>query len=298
MSKRILRILVLSDLHLEMNSEFQRCDKPFDVVVLAGDIHSPGHKGVEWALRQEFFNGRPVVYVPGNHEFYHRHIDDQLEAMERIAEGTNVHVLNRSSVMVAGVRFLGCILWTDFLLPFVASGTRATADVARAMERADRSLNDFALIRYGPAILRADDSFVDRRFQAADSLALHWIDRDWLQRQLRSSVEATVVVTHHAPSASSIAAKYKGDGLSPAFASPLPGSMFRKPQLWIHGHTHSSADYQRGSCRVISNPRGYRRGAFRYENGLFDKDCVVTVEYDDLTASAETGPDGPGGQAS
>lgn len=283
MSGRVLRIWVLSDLHLEMNSEFERCNQPFDVAVLAGDIHSPGYKGVQWALEQDVFGDKPVIYVPGNHEFYHQHFGDELENMERLAEGTNVHILNRSSLNVDGVRFVGCILWTDFMLPFEHRGGRSAPDVALALARANRSMNDFALIRHGPRIPRLDGGFIDRQFQAGDSLVLHWIDRDWLARELQSSDEAVVVVTHHAPSESSIAWKYKGDGLSPAFASPLPPEMFQVPRLWIHGHTHSQADYLEGECRVICNPRGYRRGAFRYENERFDSSFVVTLEYDDST---------------
>ena len=38
-----------------------------DIVVLAGDIHVGVH-GIEWARRR--FPLTPVVYVPGNHEYY------------------------------------------------------------------------------------------------------------------------------------------------------------------------------------------------------------------------------------
>ncbi|MDD4342056.1 MAG: hypothetical protein PHO14_07460 [Kiritimatiellae bacterium] len=27
--------------------------------------------------------------------------------------------------------------------------------------------------------------------------------------------------------------------------------------LWIHGHTHHCVDYQIGTCRIVSNQRGY-----------------------------------------
>jgi hypothetical protein len=39
------------------------------------------------------------------------------------------------------------------------------------------------------------------------------------------------------------------------------------PDLWIHGHTHSSFDYALGKTRVIVNPYGY-------------KDVEVTPRYD------------------
>src|SRR5689334_5290402 len=71
-----MKIRVLSDLHLE-------CDEPdviphaaADLIVLAGDIHNHA-QGLRWAA--ETFDGTvPVVYVPGNHEYY----DSEFGAME------------------------------------------------------------------------------------------------------------------------------------------------------------------------------------------------------------------------
>jgi Icc-related predicted phosphoesterase len=46
-----------------------------------------------------------------------------------------------------------------------------------------------------------------------------------------------VVVTHHAPSASSIAGDYKHDILSASYASDLANLIAEHdPSLWIHGH--------------------------------------------------------------
>ena len=66
-----MRLLVLSDLHVEFapfdaGLGAQRIDQGVDVVVLAGDIHVSS-QGLVWA-RQTFPN-KPIVYVPGNHEY-------------------------------------------------------------------------------------------------------------------------------------------------------------------------------------------------------------------------------------
>lgn len=61
-----MKIRILSDLHLE----FQQWSPPkaaADIIVLAGDIDLGIH-GVEWG--RQSFPSSPVVYVPGNHEFY------------------------------------------------------------------------------------------------------------------------------------------------------------------------------------------------------------------------------------
>jgi len=45
-----MKLLVLSDLHLELGITFTLPGGlEYDAVVLAGDIHSPGHKAVQWA---------------------------------------------------------------------------------------------------------------------------------------------------------------------------------------------------------------------------------------------------------
>jgi predicted phosphodiesterase len=69
-----------------------------------------------------------------------------------------------------------------------------------------------------------------------------------------------VVVTHHGPSFKSMHSKYAGSPLNCAFFSDLDQfilDMEKPPVLWVHGHTHSSADYMIGNTRVICHPRGY-----------------------------------------
>lgn len=61
---------ILNDLHIEFG-DFEPPATDADVVVLAGDI-GVGMGGLHWA--QDRFPDRPVVYVPGNHEFYRHDI--------------------------------------------------------------------------------------------------------------------------------------------------------------------------------------------------------------------------------
>ncbi len=75
------RIWLLSDLHQEFMRDPDWAGKPgvafdpfahepasFDVAVLAGDIERPLTRAIEWIGQR--FAGVPVVFVPGNHEFY------------------------------------------------------------------------------------------------------------------------------------------------------------------------------------------------------------------------------------
>lgn len=278
-----MMLLVLSDLHLELGYSFAMPEGvDYDAVVLAGDIHSPGHKAVHWAQLESTFGGRPVVYVPGNHEFYGVHsLGHELAEMKRAAEGSNVHILDRGDVVIDGVRFLGCMLWTDFQLQ-MRCGDVVDTNVHLALEEANRGLNDFRLIQLLAPAMREHRSREFRRLlRAEDTLAMHWVDRDWLRRELTKPFDGpTVVVTHHAPSQGSVAAKYAGDRLTPAFVSDLPDEFFGVPALWLHGHTHTPADYRRGDCRVVSNPRGYRMRDSSFENPHFSACFVVAVPAD------------------
>lgn len=74
-----MRIHPLSDLHNEF-ALFTPEVSDADVVILAGDIDL-GTRGIEWA-RQAFHC--PVLYVPGNHEFYRGHLTKTLQAMREI----------------------------------------------------------------------------------------------------------------------------------------------------------------------------------------------------------------------
>jgi predicted phosphodiesterase len=271
-----MRALILSDLHLEFGTSLTLPPGlEYDVVMLAGDISSPGHKAVEWAKRESTFAGKPVVYVAGNHEFYNApEFDHEMAEMSRAAEGSSVHLLNRSSVVIGGVRFLGCMLWTDFQLP-VRVGDKLDTDVGLALKVANQALNDFRLIK------TVDYREDKRRLTAEDTLAMHRVDRDWLQRALEEPFDGpTVVVTHHAPSSGSVAARYAGGALTPAFASELPPAFFDVPVLWVHGHTHTTADYGLGSCRVVSNPRGYRMKDSSFENSRFDPRLAIELSLD------------------
>lgn len=275
-----LRLLVLSDLHLDLGASYAvPADCKYDVVVLAGDINSPGHRAVRWARRSSTFGGRPVVLVPGNHEFYGSTFESQLKRQRVDAEGTKVHVLHRNSVVIEDVRFLGCTLWTDFALPLMQDDGSRRSDVESALKAANRSMNDYRQIHIADEGRCGKERRTKRRrLLSEDVVAMHAADRDWLMAELnRPFAGPTVVVTHHGPSRDSVPPEYESDELSPAYVSDLPAAFFEVPSVWLHGHVHSSFNYVVGACRVISNPRGYPRMDRSFDNDDFDAGLVVEV---------------------
>lgn len=177
----MMKLHILSDLHTEF-ADFDLPETNADVVVLAGDV-GVGRGGLDWLLKQRL--DKPVIYVPGNHEFYGHDIS-YTEHLRSDAP-PDVHVLDNQSVVIEDVRFLGSILWTDFQL-------FGEIDKWFSIQRARQCMNDFSVI-----------SREGRRFTPADSIALHESGRSWLREKLAEPFAgSTVVVTHHAPSARSV----------------------------------------------------------------------------------------------
>ncbi|WP_431273271.1 metallophosphoesterase [Variovorax ureilyticus] len=272
-----MRILILSDLHLEFEPFEPSPGLEFDIVILAGDIHSPGRRAVEWAEAR--FAGKPVIYVPGNHEYYDSRMDlAQLDARTAATDGP-VHLLDGGEVVIDGVRFLGCTLWTDFELTIETPEGRRR-DPELAMKRATNLLNDYTLIRAADELAEPDTwrSRQGRKLRAEDTLAIHQVQRAWLSEKLAEPFSgSTVVVTHHPPHRGSLAPRYAKDWVSGAFVNELPEGFFDVPALWVHGHTHQSFDYRVRGCRVVCNPRGYVNWSGRTENQTFDPGLVVQV---------------------
>lgn len=281
-----MRIRVLSDLHLEYNEPVIIPHADADLIVLAGDIHNHA-EGLRWAA--ETFDGSvPVVYVPGNHEYYDGEFGALEAAMHDAAASVdNVHFLNNATFVDPAGRWrvLGTTLWTDFALYGASDSERAESIAA-----AERVMLDFrGLIqvtwpahRDGADLSAAQQqpgSAAARDFTPQDSLALHERARAWLETELaRPFGGKTIVVTHHAPHRLSLAAHYAQDLVSAGFVSDLSTLIGTPAVLWVHGHTHTAFDYTLNGTRVVCNPRGYfDRRTGQFENPDFAWDRTVDV---------------------
>jgi predicted phosphodiesterase len=193
---------------------------------------------VVWA-REAF--ARPVIYVPGNHEYYRGHFKRTLAKMKAQADGTHIRLLDGEECVIGGVRFLAATLWTDF---------GATGNPVLAQWEAEQHMTDYHLIR----------THHYRRLRPADTLADHFRARAFLRDKLAEPFSGpTVVVTHHAPSMASIAPAFRDlpGHLNASYVSDLEELLGPPAGLWIHGHTHASLDYESNGTRVVCNPRGY-----------------------------------------
>lgn len=253
-----MKFHILSDLHIEFG-KFQPPSVDADAVILAGDI-APGTESVEWA--KSAFPAIPVFLVLGNHEYYNeRPWDETLTKIREAAEGSNVRVLENDCAVIGNVRIIGATLWTDFNLE---------GNAPLSMVMAARAMSDYLQIKNERGFL----------LRPTDVLRKHEDSLDYIRSTLALPFEGkTVVVSHHAPTARSIAEKYKSrkSALNACYASELR-SLFRNPgtapDLYVHGHTHDSFDYLLEGTRLVCNPRGY---AGLDKNPAFDSRKVVEI---------------------
>lgn len=264
-----MRIQFASDLHLEF---FQKDFPDFrgvepadsDVLVLAGDIAN-GSRVFElfgdWHC--------PVIFVPGNHEFYGASLPKVLsDFQERAARYPNVTVLNGTQAVISGVRFVGGTLWTDYEL--------------FGKERRDEAMFACAGKIHDHAVIEGKGGTA---FRPADARDEHLLQRQQIESTLSVPfVGKSVLVTHHAPHRRSVHPQYAADITSTAFASHL-AHIVELADLCIHGHVHSNFDYTVGKTRVVANPLGYCHGMskashvgeLKRENAGFDPQRVISI---------------------
>jgi Calcineurin-like phosphoesterase len=263
-----VRVQFFSDLHVDVAKI-----KPVvvhddvDVVAVAGDTCQGVVNGFT-ALRRFVPERIPIVTIAGNHEFYRRSLPDEIATGKAAAADHNVSFLSDDAVVVAGIRFLGTTLWTDYRL-FGAAKRAAAMNTARA------GLNDHRVITWRKKPWE--------RFRPEEALLLHERSRQFLRERLREAFDGpTVVLTHHAPHPASVEKRFENDLLTAAYASDLSELMERpggdgkesggRIEIWNHGHMHSSSDYLVNDVRILANPHGYAD-----ENPSFDPSFVVEV---------------------
>ncbi|CAN7770607.1 metallophosphoesterase [Variovorax sp. LjRoot290] len=276
-----MKLLILSDLHIEFGT-LRVPDVDADVVVLAGDVTPSAAKALRWARRAgNFGQEKPLVLVPGNHEFYGGVLQTTIADMHQAAGASNAYPLDRGQVILNGVRFLGATLWTDFALR-IETDEGPVSDAPRAMATALSKMSDYKSIRVAEDVRRSGYAGTAKRrkrlLTPEDTLALHREQRQWLADKLVERFDGpTVVVTHHAPHRGSLHPKFASNWLSAAYVNELPDSFFEVPVLWVHGHIHESLDYRVGNSRIVCNPRGYASSYKPEVNARFQPALTIEV---------------------
>ncbi|MGO8627726.1 metallophosphoesterase [Rhizobium ruizarguesonis] len=268
-----MKAWIFSDLHLERGTSADFDIPDADVCICAGDISDRGVVPSIRFLGEVVAPRMPVVFVPGNHEYYRASIEEGFDAgVEEALKFDDVFILDGGVASIDGVHFVGATLWSDFAL---------FGDTRMAMLADGKASQDYREIMVSKRPFK--------RFTPRDAMGRNFEARAIIDRFLGASFGVpTIVVTHHAPSILSISPTHIDDPLTPSSASSLERIMLRhQPRLWVHGHLHHSSDYHIGSTRVVCNPRGLPGEASMQ---TFDPKKVVEINTD-LDADVVRGKD-------
>jgi predicted phosphodiesterase len=274
-----MKIALCSDLHLEFGDINLKNEENAEVLILSGDImiaqdlhdhphmdYDPYTSGAladlsrrqQTALRFRDFLKRcsfqfpHVIYVAGNHEFYHgKFIGSLQDLRDECSKYPNVYFMEDDMRTINDVTFIGCTLWTD-----MNKGDPLTLHAVADM------MNDYRIIRH--------DGHGYSKLRPAHTADRHRKSVGYIRTVTEGLFEEKfVVVGHMSPSKMSTHPKYQNDQLmNGAYSSDLSEFIMDHPQikLWTHGHTHHKFDYMIGETRIVCNPRGYEG----YEDSAID----------------------------
>jgi Icc-related predicted phosphoesterase len=269
-----MKINLISDCHIN----FEDLTLPGgDVLIMAGDIMEAGHlrqadnakKNTFIADRyrrfcnEELIKYRKVLYVCGNHEHYHNSYEDTFPRLRRELPA-NTQLLEAESVQIDDVHFFAGTFWTDM-----------NKRNPLTMEIVKQGMADFHVIKHGDSIkveTNYGDAYYTNKFSPAYVAGIYDDTVSKLKDFLdEHATDKVVVISHHAPSPSSVNDRYKDDHhMNFGYHGNLTHFILDHPQIktWVHGHMHDPVDYRIGSTRILSNPRGY--AGYEEQAEIFD----------------------------
>jgi len=283
-----MRIAVCSDIHLEFGPiELKNTDNA-DVLVLSGDIcvakdlmardsynlrgdHDRSNK------YQTFFEGcgsnfPNVIYIMGNHEHYNGDFTKSYKHLkEHLGYIKNLHILDKETVRIGDMTFIGGTLWTDMNKedPLTLHGIRRMMNDFRCVMNSNNMVTykvpEYAKLENGETdyskVVKTTFKEREALFTPEDAVVDHKAMVEYIRQVVAENpTHRYVVCGHHAPSKSSTKPRYEKEHLmNGGYSSSLDEFILDHSQikLWTHGHTHEEFDYMIGSTRIVCNPRGY-----------------------------------------
>jgi Icc-related predicted phosphoesterase len=240
----MVKIKLISDVHTEHDRDggdaFVRSlsSDDVDILVVAGDLTDRHHKMNLTRLCESF---KDVVYVMGNHDYWHSSLAKRREEMTKICEGLpNLHWLDNTRKQIQGKWFAGCTLWFS------------REDCPRLLR-----WPDFRFVSEGP-----------------DGI---WDEFDKSYEFLNNNIEkGDIVVTHHLPSKQCVHPRWEGSTTNCFFVGDVEDIILRKePAFWFFGHTHDSRHLMVWKTELFCNPRGYP-----HEGVPFDSNLIIDTDID------------------
>ena len=229
---------LVSDLHLEYNCDMDAYEDPMQYIkpsanylVLAGDVGSLYfYSALRAVLERICSQFKAVLYVAGNHEYYTQKsnsdrvlMDDLSNRLHNLSDIPGFYILDRDSVVIGDVCFVGCTLWSR---PYMCI----------------------------PKYIVRIHGISDTLYETLHRNDLRYIST-MMDYCLRENLRM-IVVTHYSPSFKTIENCRNRSKRPSLYATDLHAYIRHPVEMWCHGHTHNNMDISVGGIPVISNQRG------------------------------------------
>ena len=237
-----MRVALFSDLHLEFSlSPLYSIESGIaksnpDVIILAGDITTTIRKDVLGYIRS--MTDVPMVYVPGNHEFYGTSVSRGTHDLMRECDSIGIRFAMNEVVTIAGVSFICCVGWSDLKSFSHIEHDQKIQNLS--------SISDFRVIE--------DHTILDM-IEMAEK------DKRFIQSSLECVAElgtVPVIVTHFSPIESCRNPNFPISHIASYFSNDWRDVLDTKlPKVWMYGHTHSNVYGNTLGVPVVTNQYGY-----------------------------------------
>ena len=299
-----MKIAICSDIHLEFGAISLENTENAEVLILSGDIcvakdildrdpyetrFDDKSSRIHLFFQECCARFKHVVYIAGNHEHYHGDFAETFKIFrERLGYLANLHILDKESVLINDVMFIGGTLWTDmnkedgitlFHMKSMMNDFRTVKNSNRMVSRKvmkykkDENGQYVSEIKDGVSVM-IEEGFEFKEYVSTFSPEDAVEDHKKMLGYLKVVIEGKhdqkfVVVGHHAPTKLSTHPRYADELImNGGYSSDLSEFILDHPQikLWTHGHTHEEFDYLMGTTRIVCNPRGYINYEDRADN--------------------------------
>lgn len=245
----------MSDVHLEFGK--RNFDLPdADVLLLAGDIclitdlaksvcDTLTGKRTREFLIDASIKYKQVIWIPGNHEYYHSDIKSAVGKVNEflLSESiTNIEFNDHGTFTTQDkVKVIYATLWTDM-----------KKSCPLVLNAAAGYMNDYNNIALIPGIKH-------RPLVPADTVAIHAKHKKFIQKECSNTQDKLVVMTHHAPLMNLLSKKIKPTDIDYCYGSTDMEDIIldHDIKVWAYGHVHTRDESAVADTKFISNCRGY-----------------------------------------
>jgi predicted MPP superfamily phosphohydrolase len=236
----MVKLQILSDIHLEYRSSIFKFPKVGDYLALLGDIGDPFTTIYQDFLKAQSMRFEKVYVIAGNHEYYGHSIRQTKTLLKSLCKSANniMFMDDKIDVLNNGTVLIGTTLWSKL-------DTR----------------DDWS--KFGDFLKIKD-------WNVRKTLREHNKNVKFIKNSLEHYSDSTcIVLTHHAPSKINTSKpSLKDSKMNSAYATDLEHLFCPQLKIWAHGHTHWSGDQIINNTRIISNQVG-KIGEYTRYNRFF-----------------------------